>query len=126
MYSLFLLDIPPAVEGLGTYLFYICCLVVALRKRKHKTFHLQSNRHLHKNRLKIHKTIHDMVLHFASLIRKLRKFHVDGLSTMSLYGSHCSKLCCIPYSEMLSSQNLNAVKNSIISYSTEKAINISN
>lgn len=29
MYSLFLLDTPLAVEGLGTYLFCICYLVVA-------------------------------------------------------------------------------------------------
>lgn len=128
MYSLFLLDIPLAVEGLGTYLFYICYLVVALKKNKqtHKTFHLQSNTCLYKNRLKIHKHIHDMLLHFASLIRKIRKFLVDGLGTMPLYGSHYSKLCCILYSEMLSSQNLNAVNNSMISYSTEKAINMSN
>lgn len=33
MYSLFLLDIPLAVEGLGTYLFCICYLVVAVQRK---------------------------------------------------------------------------------------------
>jgi len=129
MYSLFLLDIPLAVEGLCTYLFYICCLVVALKKKhpniRHSTYHLI---HFYiKIGLKyIHKHTHHMLSHSASLMRKLKKFIIAGLSTMPLYGSLYSKLCCIPYSELLSSQNLNAVNNSIMSYSIQKAINISN
>lgn len=74
MYSLFLLDIPLAVEGLGTYLFYICYLVVALKKKTtnktHKTFFLQSFRDLHKNRLKIHKMHPRYVFTFCTFNQK--------------------------------------------------------
>lgn len=85
MYSLFLLDIPLAVEGLGTYLFYICYLVVALKKnKKHTTKHTRHSSYnlteiYIKIGLKYTKCIHDMFLHFAPLIRKLRKFLADGL-----------------------------------------------
>lgn len=76
MYSLFLLDIPLAVEGLGTYLFCICYLVAALKKKTnhtHKTFLLQSNRHLHKNRLKIHKMHPCYVFTFCTFNQKTKE-----------------------------------------------------